>query len=195
MCKRTNPASSAGTKARAPLGDNKKKSIATTGSFAGCGVDRSCPMSVTSHTGHEVRLDQYQSPVIRGSKTTSGLDHEFVWYDLDAIRGKAGTKSTSCVVLEGHDFRAGLLFTTEGQVLSNEAETNTVVTQTTDTSRSSSTRQLLESDVFVWPTFSLHNSVEESREDRDFREQLEELEDELYFGDDFSSVTTSSFYW
>jgi hypothetical protein len=210
MCK---PA--AATKATARASQQKKPA---TKNFEGCGVDRSCPTSVTSHSCQNVRLDQYQSPTtgIRrrngssGSNTTGGLDHEFVWYDLDAIREKSGRSTCDGI--------AGLLFTTRGQVLNGEAEANTTstardnrrssssssssslsfgaATTATAAATATSSRQLLEFDAFVWPTFSFHNSIEESTDDREFREQIEELEDELCCGDEFASESTmSSFYW
>jgi len=203
MCKPTNLSSSSATAAtaatKAAARASQQKSLPTR-TFEGCGVDRSCPTSVTSHSCQNVRLDQYQSATtgirrLSTTTTTSGLDHDFVWYDLDAIREKAA--QSTC------DGIAGLLFTTKGQVLNDEAEANTTFTpqdKRRSSSFSTSSKQLLEFDSFVWPTFSLHNSIEESRDDRELREQIEELEDELYLGDEFASESTmsstmSSFYW
>jgi len=218
MCKPTNlsspsataTATAAATATTTNAKDSQQTSLATR-NFEGCGVDRSCPTSVTSHSCQNVRLDQYQSAtsgIRRRSSTTTtttsggrDLDHEFVWFDLDAIREKAA--QSRC------DGIAGLLFTTKGQVLNDEAEANTTMTiftphhhqdkQRRTSSFSTSSKQLLEFDSFVWPTFSLHNPppIEESSDDQKFREQIEELEDELYCGDEFaaSESTMSSFHW
>lgn len=131
--------------------------------FMSCGLDRSCPKSVTTPQDGSVRLDQYQSsitgnrnkrqrrqrqscPGIRIAKFTQPAvststerslsivpDHDFEWYDLDAIREADGSSDCSdnnsnnnrpAIVVVLHDFNAGLIFTTERQVLGKGAEVN-----------------------------------------------------------------------
>jgi len=177
-----------------------------TTSFVACGLDRSCPASVTAMPHRDVRLDQYQCSIgtIRGQRDAKSsfnlsnnrveedddftiLDHEFEWYDLDTIRG-VDTGNTINVI--GHDFRAGLVFTTERQVLNRGVEANTIVTSVSSSKNDIRTKVL---DLLFWTNNSSdHNKVEETSEDREFREQIEELEQEIYSGDDLSSLSSSS---
>jgi hypothetical protein len=219
-------------------------------SFVGCGLDRSCPSSVTTMPNRGVRLDQYQCNIniniIRGEYQTNKrkrqkttfegceqrsdakssfspsnnrvdddadadadaddddddddstiLDHEFEWYDLDAIRGVDSGNTTNVI---GHDFRAGLVFTTERQVLNRGAEANTIVTSVSSSKNDTKTKgQLFEFDLFFWAANSSrdHNKVGETSEDREFREQIEQLEQEIYSGDDLPwlSSSSSSLHW
>jgi len=177
-------------------------------SFVGCGLDRSCPASVTAMPNREVRLDQYQCIIgtIRGERDAKSsfhlsnnhrveedddftiLDHEFEWYDLDTIRG-VDTGNTTNVI--GHDFRAGLVFTTERQVLNREAEANVIVVTSVSSSKNDIKTKMLE--LLFWTNNSSdHKKIEETSEDREFREQMEELEQEIYSDDDMSSLNSSS---
>merc|ERR1711907_17821 len=58
-----------------------------------------------------------------------GADHDFEWFDLDAVQdilpSKNNDECKDTVLLAGHDFNAGLLFTTAEQILDRETETNT----------------------------------------------------------------------
>ena len=162
--------------------------------FVSCGLDRSCPTSVTRHQGQGVRLDQYQSSIgertdkRRRQKTTEisvlntestalsfctfdpsnvTQDHEFEWYDLDAIRDP-----NDCARIISQDFNAGLIFTTERQVLSKEVEVNVVNTSVSN--KNSKIGQ--EFDLFFWVN---GDKDAETSDDREFRERMEELELEV----------------
>ena len=170
--------------------------------FASCGLDRSCPTSVTTHQGQGVRLDQYQScirekrdkrrsqNIFEGSgladqSTQSSFnnfdpstfsdnpittDHEFEWYDLDAIRELDSAKSNDdCPIIISHDFNAGLIFTTERQILTKGMEAN-VVSKTANKNG-----QEFEFDLFFWVNG-------ETPSDREFRERMEEVEQEINSG-------------
>ncbi len=169
-------------------------------SFVSCGIDRSCPTSVTANQGQGVRLDQYQSSIRQkvdkrrrrkniedrelGTTYTSfttyepstdfhgkiAMDHEFEWYDLDAIRELEGGNSyEDYAITVGHDFHAGLIFTTERQILSKEVEMN-IINHCTDQSKNGQ-----EFDLFFW----VNGDHGETQDERDFRERMEELEAEI----------------
>ena len=138
-----------------------------------CGVDSSCPSSVTAFTSRTVRLDKYQSECIRRKATAIIDDHEFEWYDLDAIRKRENRNEGE------HDFHAGLVFTTERQVLSEGVQVNRVATPS-DNGR----QQTFEFDLFFWAN-------RETKQDRDFRERFQELEQEI-MSDSSSSLPVSS---
>ena len=132
-------------------------------SWKSCGVDRSCPTSVTSALSQDVRLDQYQDGSVRGSSTKSvssiGSDHEFEWYDLDAIREVDKNANSS-----QHDAKAGLVFTTELLDLTQGVQVNVTSTKTNNNK--------IELDLYFW-------KVGETREDREFRERMQALEQEI----------------
>jgi len=167
-------------------------STATPTKIAGCGLDRSCPNSVTSSPSQDIRLDQYQSS-IRGSShrrlnianrsnshrrlsiadrhsshrrlsitsfADETSDHDFEWFDLDAIQKTSDANS---------DFHAGLVFISEEQAMNEGVEVNNLVRKKDDSKK--------EFDLLFWIT------EEELPEDREFREQMEELEQELFNGE------------
>lgn len=138
-----------------------------------CGVDRSCPASVTTATSQHIRLDKYQSECIRRKANDMLDDNEFEWYDLDAIHKQKDSG-------EGrHYFLAGLVFTTKRQVLSKGVQVNRCST-TSEISR----QQGFELDFFYWAN-------REAKEDRRFRERYEELEQEI-MSNSSSSLSGSS---
>jgi len=202
--------------------------------FASCGLDRSCPTSVTTPQGQGVRLDQYQSSSIREKRTkrprrtiVDGCDesavanttnpryfftisdpstytmdhnsvvvpdHEFEWYDLDAIRevdSAGNTSNDDCAIIIGHDFHAGLVFTTERQVLNQGVKVN-IVNPSVGT-HDINNRQESEFDLFSWVNNSTPNEVRETPDEREFRERMEELEQEVN-SDYLSSSSSSSLY-
>lgn len=175
-----------------PVVQDRKESPADV-VFQSCGLDRSCPTSVTTPQGQGVRLDQYQSSIKRRRRRTRSSigivvpDHDFEWYDLDAIR-----EADSC------DFRAGLVFTSERQILNNGVEVNSinpsvVVDETTNTKDRTKDRQD-NFDLFFWVNHH-HGQVEETaaeKEEREFRERMEELEEEIMSHDSSSWSSTSS---
>lgn len=136
-----------------------------------CGVDRSCPVSVTTSTSQHVRLDKYQSECIRQKANGAIDDHEFEWYDLDAIRKQKDRGEGK------HDFLAGLVFTTKRQVLNEGVQVNQCRTPS-EISR----QQGVGLDFFFWAN-------REAKEDRRFRERFEELEQEIM--SDSSSFSSS----
>mmetsp|Transcript_3193 Transcript_3193/g.7005 ORF Transcript_3193/g.7005 Transcript_3193/m.7005 type:complete len:261 (-) Transcript_3193:2009-2791(-) len=210
-----------------PTGMATKPAIAPEGKstdFLSCGLDRSCPTSVTTPQGQDVRLDQYQSnigqktPNRRRQRLYDGIktatinthlsptasvsavcvnsslipDHEFEWYDLDAIREVDNVMRTSDnrTVID-HDFNAGLVFTTERQVLSKGVEVNVVNSSASITDNKNG--QESDFDLFFWVNND-HSKVGETpaeREEREFQERMEELEQEINC--DLVSVSSSSF--
>mmetsp|Transcript_14271 Transcript_14271/g.29530 ORF Transcript_14271/g.29530 Transcript_14271/m.29530 type:complete len:315 (+) Transcript_14271:175-1119(+) len=92
----------------------------------GCGLDRSCPTSVTSLPSRVVRLDHYQIGAIRNRclhvSSSDNRDDDFEWYDLDAI----DENNASHTALR-HNAQVGLVFTTERQRLRKQAKTNRFV--------------------------------------------------------------------
>lgn len=138
-----------------------------------CGVNRSFPASVTTPTSQNVRIDKYQSECIRRKANAFVDDHEFEWYDLDAIRKRDGSGEGK------HDFIAGLVFTTTRQVLNEGVQVNRCITLS-----ESSRQQGFEFDFFFWAN-------RERKEDRRFRERFEELEQEI-MSDSSSSLSGSS---
>lgn len=193
--------------------------------FASCGIDRSCPTSVTTNQSQGVRLDQYQSSIRQkvdkrrrqknienrelGTTYSSSTmcepandylgkittDHEFDWYDLDAIRElEDGNSNEDYVITVGHDFHAGLIFTTGRQILSKQVEVNNI-NHSIDQNKNG-----YEFDLFFW----VNGDPEEAQDERDFRERMEELEAEikcdsppsppplLELSSSFSSSSTSS---
>lgn len=193
---------------RTPLGDK----IAD---FVSCGLDRSCPTSVTTPQDRDVRLDQYQVNSFRertnkrkrqksfencGMKSSLSpsnrveeddltiLDHEFEWYDLDAIRElDNGNSNDDCAIITSHDFNAGLVFTTERQVLSRGVEVN--VANPSASNKDNKNGQKFEFDLFFWVN-SDHNHVGETPDEREFRKRMEKLEQEV--SSDLSSLPSSS---
>lgn len=177
--------------------------------FVSCGLDRSCPKSVTTPQGQGVRLDQYQSSITGNRNkrrrrqscigtTTAAIDtqpfavipdHDFEWYDLDAIREADGSNSSSsnnnnnnqcAITVVHHDFNAGLVFTTERQVLGKRAEVNVVNSSTSGEMNGSNDKNKLKKK-FFWINVD-HDKVEETpfeKEERDFRERMEKLEQEI----------------
>lgn len=173
------------------------------GDFVSCGLDRLCPSSVTTHQGQGVRLDQYQSSIgekankrrrhnkIEGlvldtasthpsvlsvSAFTGTADHEFEWYDLDAIRELESGEKATCAIVIGHDFNAGLLFTTERQLLRKEVEVNAAKFSVSNENHKIG--QEFEFDLFFWVN-SDSSKCAETSDDREFRERMEELESEV----------------
>ena len=190
--------------------------------FMSCGLDRSCPKSVTTPQGQGVRLDQYQSSITgnkndrrRRRQSCTGAtsittatspstsidtdtaatstcasvisDHDFEWYDLDAIREAHNSNSNNNnnnnnndrAIIIGHDFHAGLVFTTERQVLGKGAEANIVNSFTRSGFNNRNTQK---KDLFFWVNNDHNNRVEETpleKEEREFRERMEELEQEI----------------
>ena len=173
------------------------------------GLDRSCPASVTTPPGQGVRLDQYQSCIrskrIRQGRQkvptgcqnaekvaqfnlgfpdssafkdhTCVQDHEFEWYDLDAIRDVNYIDSNSdSTIIIGHDSKAGLVFTTKGQVLSKGVEVNTINPLVRIDNNTN--KQEFEFDLFFWINND-HNEIVETSEDREFRERMQALEQEM----------------
>ena len=165
----------------------------------GCGKDRACPKSVTQLSS-KVSLDHYQLGSIRRqsrhcnpiSRISTRGDENFSWYDLDAIRRSPSIRAD-------HDASAGLIFTTQRQILKQKAETNHFVDPSIVTSKSDH-GPVLDSLVF-WTIqkigFGDNNSdisnsqhtynSQESIEDREFLEQIKSLEREVY-----NNCTTSS---
>ena len=168
--------------------------------FVSCGVDRSCPTSVTTNQSQGVRLDQYQSSIrkkidkrrrlknvedreldsaffsfttYRPSNDTNEqikTDQEFEWYDLDAIREvEGGNSDKDYAITICHDFNAGLIFTTERQILSKEVEVN-IINHSITQHKSGH-----EFDLFFW----VNGDPGETQDERDFRERMEELEAEI----------------
>lgn len=129
----------------------------------------SCPASVTSSTSQYIRLDQYQSNCIRSTRRKSVYDpdHNFEWYDLDAIGQSRKNKI---------DFHAGMVFTTERQVLREGVQGNLVCNPPSVSRESTQT--------FFWTT------NRETKEDRDFRSRMQKLE--LEIDSDSSSLSLSS---
>jgi len=222
--------------------------------FVSCGLDRSCPKSVTTPQGQGVRLDQYQSSITgnttdrrrrrqRRQQSCTGAtsiatatslstsidtdtdtaatstcasvisDHDFEWYDLDAIREAHNSNSNSNdrAIIIGHDFHAGLVFTTERQVLGKGAEVNIANSFTrsgfngekigSNNNRSTQKKdgQEFEFDLFFWiNNNSDHNNrVGETpleKDEREFRERMEELEQEINncYNDNNDSSSSSS---
>lgn len=181
------------TLAEVKTGENRSR-------FLSCGIDRSCPTSVTTHQGQGVRLDQYQSsirqkvdkrqrlkniedreldsvfssftPYVPSNDTNGQIktDHEFEWYDLDAIREVEGdSRDEDYAITIGHDFNAGLIFTTERQILSKEVEVN-IINHSVNQHKSGH-----EFDLFFW----VNGDRGETQDERDFRERMEELEAEI----------------
>lgn len=170
--------------------------------FASCGLDRVCPASVTTRQCQDVRLDQYQreksinhrrQKIYEGCETSHRrftisspsicmndsiiLDHEFEWYDLDAIREvDHGFSNDDCAIIISHDFNAGLLFTTERQVLSNGVKVNAVSSSVSNKARENG--QEFEFDLFFWVNND-DSKVGETQDEREFRERMEELEQEM----------------
>ncbi|VEU42779.1 unnamed protein product [Pseudo-nitzschia multistriata] len=212
--------------------------------FRSCGLDRSCPRSVTTPQGQGVRLDQYQSSITGNqnkrqrrqsrqsysgpttvaivaqtcttfcpASTRTSLavipDHDFEWYDLEAIRKVDNKENT--IIVGHHDYNAGLLFTTERQVLGKGAEMNmfnTSITIESDDSEGKSkdgknsrgkkgknnkgnegkNRQKR----FFWEKND-NDIIEETpaeKEEREFRVQMQELEQEMSI--DLSSQSSGS---
>lgn len=143
-------------------------------------------------------------------------DHDFEWFDLDAIP-KSLPFYRNNQSLTGHDFNAGLIFTTKQQILNKEAEVNTIVqsidclsdsssiastdnciTNNANSSNSDSHQdQPKELDIlFGWKHDEEDNeSVAETpleKEEREFRERIEELEREIK-GNHFSTASQKSF--
>lgn len=131
----------------------------------------SCPASVTSSTSLYIRLDQYQSNSIRSTRRKSVYDpdHNFEWYDLDAIGQSRNNKL---------DFHAGMVFTTEQQVLREGVQGNLVCNPRSVTRESPQAS-------FFWT-----NHTRETKEDRAFRARMEQLE--LEIDSDLSSLSLSS---
>lgn len=158
----------------------------------GCGKDRACPKSVTQLSS-KVSLDHYQLGSIRRQsrhfnpipRISSRGDENFSWYDLDAIRRSRSIRAD-------HDASAGLIFTTQRQILKQKAETNHFVDPSLVTNKSDH-GPVLDSLVF-WTIqkigFGDNNSdisnsqdtynSQESLEDREFSEQIRSLEREVY---------------
>jgi len=191
--------------------------------FVSCGLDQSCPASVTTPQGQGVRLDQYQSSIrektnkrrrqkifegcetsvksTRASFNVSGPatcadtsifpDHEFEWYDLDEIRGvdSGNNINDDGAIIISHDFHAGLVFSTERQVLSKVVEVNVV--NSSVRIKDSKIGQEFEFDLFFWVNND-HLEVGETQDERDFRERIEEVEQE--FKIDLSSLSSSSLH-
>eukprot|EP00536_Pseudo-nitzschia_multiseries_P007282 jgi/Psemu1/304762/fgenesh1_kg.168_\ len=187
--------------------------------FASCGLDRSCPNSVTTSQAQGLRLDHYQSSIRsnrnkrqRGQscpRTTAASamqnfsvtaavstrlnssivpDHDFEWYDLDAIREADGSSSNSdrAIIVGHHDFNAGLVFTTKRQVLGNGMEVNVVNTcirGKRNESENKMKEEKNEQDLLFWVNGDHDkNKVEETpieKEEREFRERMQELENEI----------------
>jgi len=87
-------------------------------------------------------------------------DHDFEWFDLDAIQNTSDANS---------DFHAGLVFISEEQAMNEGVEVNNLVRKKDDSKK--------EFDLLFWIT------EEELPEDREFREEMEELEQELFNGE------------
>ena len=181
----------------------------------GCGVDRSCPKSVTSLPSHNVSLDHYQIGSIRNERRRlldDTRDDEFEWYDLDAIRNRpTSSSSTTTTAIDrriargnranrgGHDFRAGLIFTTERQVLKEGTKSNRFVDPSLVEKKRSGPAFEFDS-LLVWTinkigggssnhsnsssssssSSSSHSSSGETQEDRDFFETMKTLEREVF---------------
>ena len=128
----------------------------------------SCPTSVTSSISRNIRLDQYQSNCIRSTRRKSAYDpdHNFEWYDLDAIGQSRNNKL---------DFHAGMVFTTEQQILREGVQGNLLCNPLSVNRRDSPT--------FFWAT-------RETKEDRDFRARMQKLE--LEIDSNSSSLSLSS---
>mmetsp|Transcript_15572 Transcript_15572/g.43122 ORF Transcript_15572/g.43122 Transcript_15572/m.43122 type:complete len:242 (-) Transcript_15572:3229-3954(-) len=187
--------------------------------FMSCGLDRSCPKSVTTPQAQGIRLDQYQSTISGNQnkrqrrqsytvttaasatqhfvvaptastrlKSSAVPDHDFEWYDLDAIREADGSSSRDkrAIVVGHHDFNAGLVFTTERQILVKGVEINVV-----NPCRSKIKQK---KDLFFWVNGGHDKKrVEETpfeKEEREFRERMQELEVEI--NDNASSSFCSS---
>jgi hypothetical protein len=104
-------------------------------------------------------------------------DHEFEWYDLDAIRElDLGHTNEDCVITISHDYHAGLIFTTERQFLSKGAEVNVV--NPSFGKRDNKSEQEFEFDIFFWVNGDQSQNGE-TPDEREFRERMEELELEI----------------
>eukprot|EP00532_Pseudo-nitzschia_australis_P007721 CAMPEP_0168168596 /NCGR_PEP_ID=MMETSP0139_2-20121125/3180_1 /TAXON_ID=44445 /ORGANISM="Pseudo-nitzschia australis, Strain 10249 10 AB" /LENGTH=283 /DNA_ID=CAMNT_0008085941 /DNA_START=132 /DNA_END=983 /DNA_ORIENTATION=+ len=209
--------------------------------FMSCGLDRSCPKSVTTAQDGSVRLDQYQSSITGNRNkrqrrqrescpsfcnakftqpavsTSTGRnlsivpDHDFEWYDLDAIREAEGSSSSSsssssnnnnrpAIVVVRLDFNAGLIFTTERQVLGKGAEVNFLNSSINMKMNMNSSSKINASNekakdktkqkkngkefenLFFWVATEPPPCVEETpfeKEEREFRERMVELEHEI----------------
>lgn len=115
---------------------------------------------------------------------TSIPDHDFEWYDLDAIR-----EADRC------DFHAGLVFTTERQVLDNGVEVNSINPSLVVDETTKKTKDKTKDHLFFWVNHHDRNKVEETaaeKEEREFRERMEELEDEIMSYDSSSSSSSLS---
>jgi len=104
-------------------------------------------------------------------------DHEFEWYDLDAIRElHLGNTNEGPVITISHDYHAGLIFTTERHFLSTGAEVNVV--NPSFGNRDNKSEQEFEFDIFFWVNGDQSQNGE-TPDEREFRERMEELELEI----------------
>lgn len=204
MCKHQQPKVKATALTATNIKDIEVKAVDKCDDFFSCGLDKSCPKSVTTYQGQGVRLYQYQSSIrdktdkrrrqkkIEGelldAKSTNPFnpsystdyfiktDHEFEWYDLDAIGElDSGNSNNNCAIIVSHDFHAGLIFTTERQVLNKKVEVNVV--NPSIYKKENKSGQEFEFNLFFWVN-SDHNEGE-TPDEREFRERMEELEVEV----------------
>merc|ERR1719375_2948114 len=120
-------------------GSADQTTTATAAGAQSCGIDSSCPVSVTTALDKSVKLDQYQmmgsfsSPFASTKKKNKmkkkiqrkNILDEFEWYDLDVIRENTGVVIASREYNSiFHDPNAGLIFTTEEQLHDKIANVN-----------------------------------------------------------------------
>ncbi len=178
----------------------------------GCGLDRSCPTSVTSLPSRIVKLDHYQIGAIRNrcldvSSNDNNKDDDFEWYDLDAIDGNNASHTAI-----RHNDQAGLVFTTERQRLRKQAKTNRFVdplvvekiihqqnngpaTLIISWIRGGNNNQNNRNDI-IDTSFNSFSSEVTTRTDRDLDEEIQSLEQELNvlgsYDESLHSVSISS---
>ena len=179
--------------------------------YSGHGVDRACPKSVTKLSNYNMDLDHYQLGSIRRQSrhfdpnprpTTSRGDEDFQWYDLDAIRRNSENHS-NCA---DHNSSAGLVFTTQRQLLKQKAEDNHFVDPSFATSKSDH-GPIFELDSLVFwiqkigfsdqssdTSNSQHtHSSQESPGDREIWERIKSLEREGYSNNCTATTTSGNF--
>jgi len=181
------------------------------------------PQSCTGgSTATTAIASQPSTGIIAASACTSIiLDHDFEWYDLDAIRevhnsngnNNSNNNNSDRAIIIGHDFNAGLVFTTERQVLDKGAEVNVVNSsvisgfndekkganrstqkKADNKNKNNKNGQEFEFDLFFWANNNHNNQIETpvEKEEREFRERMEVLEQEINDSIDNNDLSSSS---
>jgi hypothetical protein len=123
-----------------------------------------CPASVTTFPKKNIRLDQYLK-----AKSLQGSSHH------TKNLGDAGH-------YKDHEFD---WFDTDG------SEFDTVESNTTVSKQKKTLGDTVEFDVFLWHV-SVHHNFGESPKDREFRESIESMEEELLGDDSYCGGSSSS---